>query len=301
MSARILRWLGGVWRQTGEHREDSTGKDAKAPRHHRWWPLVGGLAASAFVGALGERPPLILEIDVDHGLEDCPWRTRLANPNVQPGTSDAFDPRDPLTTDINDVFLVLRDRAHVALAEPVESVACRRPDNDPHPVLAFGGEIDVSVKDVPRTTDTDVPPAVIQWGTNRQIPHGRDAVKVYRYALRLIDAFDLDSCNGTGRSTLDASFSRRDVRSGLDLRGLGRAAVMSIALEPGYGSESHHLRITFPRTRDTPKSVCQPASVEMSASDLPLCPPADGHAWNWGPPPARRCPWEITPGRDTFE
>jgi hypothetical protein len=264
-----------------------------------WLPFWAGVGLVGLAALLVGRSPLIVDIDVDRGLADCPWRVPISDPNLAPGRE--HDPRDPGYTDQENVFLVLRDHEHVALAEPVASVECWRPESGATDV-AFGGFIHVWVHPWTSPSEDASPPGRLLPNGEPGGPHSADEVAIYRYALRMIDGFDLDRCAGSGRAYLDGWYREAYLgHAGLDLRRLGNAAHLTVLLEAGFGTDVQLLELRFPRTPGQPRRICQPVGPDTSASSLPLCPPGAESGWNWGPAPARRCPHLVARDQDAFE
>jgi hypothetical protein len=244
------------------------------------------IACSALGGALlyaivkGVRSRYVetpLEINLDHGLADCPWPIGV-------------DPLDPTgEVKVEDRYLILRDNKHVGLAERVVSVIC-------YSAYLFGPEIRVELRTdrLPRRTD---PAPTVDPSMHPSNDNLRSALIAYRVARSVIEQFRMsDEEIQRGRQSLDHWYTAGDfnMRGEATLGYQGTLASGGVLVQVFYGpkvtlgfsfrTDVSAMKILQDSYSTKDAGVGAPAHVPSARSRICLWMPEDG-GFSWQPPP----------------
>lgn len=117
--------------------------------------LLGWLAAAVLFATRPRERMEVVDIDVNHGLSDCPWPPGVRDPNGE-ANHDPKSPDWPGEVDKKNAYLVLRDDDKILLAEPVREVRCVRPSPGPDIMIELNPNLGPLGDDVPPAVDPNV-------------------------------------------------------------------------------------------------------------------------------------------------
>jgi hypothetical protein len=246
--------------------------------------LIGAAALAGSLGypalrravsaALERRHPL--DINLDHGLADCPW----------PDGVDRLDPAGEVEVEDRDV--VVRTDERVYLAERAVSVKCSS-------AYLLGPIIIIELR-TDRSDRRDPAPPL-----DPSVDHARDdlpaALTAYRVALGVMDRFDLSAEEAArGRQSLGQWYSRGDhsMKGGASLETVGTLASGAVEVALFQGP---HVVASFSFRTDRPDPNLEIALGKLRDGGIPrdfLEHPPSSRICIWGPKDAGSS-WQPPP------
>jgi hypothetical protein len=239
--------------------------------------LLGAVALAGVFGypavrravsaALERRHPL--DINLDHGLADCPW-------------PDGVDRLDPVgEVEVEDRDVVVRTDGRAYLAERAVSVKCSS-------AYLLGPIIIIELR-TDRSDRRDPPPPL-----DPSVDHSQDdlpaALTAYRVALGVMDRFDLSAEEAArGRRSLEEWYARGDYKGGASLGSVGTLASGAVEVALFQGP---HVVASF-SFRAEPNPAFELGDLMLPDGGIPHPPirspiciwlPKDG-GLSWQPPP----------------
>ncbi|MGO9342321.1 MAG: hypothetical protein ACLP6E_07350 [Acidimicrobiales bacterium] len=230
------------------------------PSRSRW--LLGIALGTCALGAILtwalRTPPLrLVDININHGLSDCPWPYTVRDPNMPSAVPRPAGDVGIVT--LHDVRLVLRDDDRVLFSGRVKELDCYRP-------LDLGPGLDIWLPS--DAGDDDTPPPMKSGARSLEDPLGTMHAHLYRIGTRMMRDFHV-----TDRRVLDNLqdfYVSQTDGVWLNLGRVGSVAQLQLELAPNMPAPVARMLLDFFYAPGPEHRPCTMAQTDPQT--LPACP-----------------------------